>query len=527
MLKISTLLSYFKKDNIVNLLLVAIMLLLLTNVSISYYNGNNINRINKLKRQTEEVKILTNSIIYDIIHGVDLSIRGYGLTKNPQLKDPYKRVMADKDSIFLKLRAQLILQNYSLASFIEMRTATEDYIKFAELMFEVADKDSSASFLKLLNEDRGFTWWKKFQPFRDEIFKYEDDLNAIAQHQYEMALVVNSITQALLLLLGIPTIIFIIIRLTIESKERKNLLHDFEDNNRKYVFDPGTKNENLSTSDFVNNSIKNFQTASDFIYNISEGNYKVEWNGLNEDNAFQNETNVAGRLIKMRDKLILLKKEEEQRLWINEGLNKFSELVRNHQQNLEVLSNEVVQFLTKYLKSQQGALFVLQDEKEEDSFLELTSCYAYDRKKFIDKKITIGEGLLGQTFLEGESVFMTDIPKNYITINSGLGQAMPNCLAIIPMKYNQKVEAIIELASFYVFEKHQIEFIEKAGEFVASAILNAKTTVKMKALLEATLNQTEQLQAAEEEMRQNMEEQLATQEELERLYREKVAEEKM
>ncbi|MFN0048766.1 MAG: GAF domain-containing protein [Cytophagales bacterium] len=513
--------NIFRKDNTVVLLLVSFVFVLIVNAGITYNNGNQIVQNNLLKKQTDDIKVLTNSILYDIIHGADLAIRGYGLTKNVQLKDPLKQVLKAKNSIFDSLRSHLIEQEYSLASFTEMRTATDDYLEFAQYMLVLAEKDSSATFLKMLNEDRGYIWWKKFQPFREELFKYEDQLNAKAQSQYETALVGNSITQILLLLLGIPTIIYIVVRLVVERRERRKLLAMFETNNKKYVFDPGDDKAAKNTHEFVVNSIQNFQTASNFINSISEGDYKVEWDGLNDKNLQHNEQNVAGRLVKMRDKLIQLKIEEEKRLWTNEGLAKFSEIVRNQQQNLEELCLDVVKFLTKYLKAQQGSLFVLHEEENSDKYLELKSCYAYDRKRFVDQRVEIGEGLLGQAFLEAETMYMTDIPQNYTKITSGLGLATPSCLAIVPMKYNEKVEAILELASFENFEKHQIAFLEKAGEFVASAMLNAKTTVKMKALLESTLNQSEQLRAAEEEMRQNMEEQLATQEELERLYKEK------
>jgi putative methionine-R-sulfoxide reductase with GAF domain len=146
--------------------------------------------------------------------------------------------------------------------------------------------------------------------------------------------------------------------------------------------------------------------------------------------------------------------------------------VRNHQANLTKLSEEATKFLSQYMNAQQGSLFVLNDETENDSFLELAACYAFDRKKFIEKRIEIGNGMVGQAYLEGRAVVLKKIPADYLHITSGLGHATPTCLCIIPLKYNDKTEAILELASFHFFEGYQMDFLEKAGEFVASAIVS-------------------------------------------------------
>jgi transcriptional regulator with GAF, ATPase, and Fis domain len=104
---------------------------------------------------------------------------------------------------------------------------------------------------------------------------------------------------------------------------------------------------------------------------------------------------------------------------------------------------------------------------------------------------------------------MTDIPEGYTTITLGLGDATPKSLLIIPMKYTEKVQAILEIASFTVYEPYQVEFLEKIGEFVASAVTTAQTNEMTKRLLLDA-------QHMAEEMRQNMEELSATQEEMTR-----------
>src|SRR5690606_21229044 len=139
------------------------------------------------------------------------------------------------------------------------------------------------------------------------------------------------------------------------------------------------------------------------IKNMANSNYNVAWEGLNEQNSELNTETLAGDLINMREKLKRVKQEDERRNWMNEGLASFSEIVRNHQHDSQLLADKCVSFLTKYMEAQQASLFVL-DGDEDDQHLELASAYAFDKKKWIEKRIEIGTGLVGQAFLEGETI---------------------------------------------------------------------------------------------------------------------------
>jgi transcriptional regulator with GAF, ATPase, and Fis domain len=130
--------------------------------------------------------------------------------------------------------------------------------------------------------------------------------------------------------------------------------------------------------------------------------------------------------------------------------------------------------------------------------------------------VEIGQGLLGQAYLEKRSIYLKEIPKNYISITSGLGMANPTTLLIVPLKVNEDILGVIELASFHEFSDFEIRFIETIGENIASTLQGIKTNTITKELLAASQQQTEEMRAQEEEMRQNMEELSATQEEMSR-----------
>ncbi|MGC4020926.1 MAG: PAS domain S-box protein [Cyclobacteriaceae bacterium] len=150
------------------------------------------------------------------------------------------------------------------------------------------------------------------------------------------------------------------------------------------------------------------------------------------------------------------------------------------------------------------------------SYLKLVACYAYDRKKFLDKKIEIGEGLVGQCFLEKEATYMTVIPSDYVRITSGLGEATPKCIYLQPVQTKDEIVGVLELASFHELKDFEKKFIQRATENIAAAIISSRTTHRIKLLLADSQQRAEEMKAQEEEMRQNMEELQATQEEISR-----------
>jgi methyl-accepting chemotaxis protein len=204
-------------------------------------------------------------------------------------------------------------------------------------------------------------------------------------------------------------------------------------------------------------------------------------------------------------RLELLVEENNQRSWRNEGLSLITDIIRTKNESLEQLCTTLLQQLIKYVDANQGCIFIETTDKNGTSVLEMKSCYAYGRKKFIKKELLPGEGLAGQCYLEKETILLTDIPNDYISISSGLGGAKPGCVLIVPMLTNETVAGVIELASFKKFEQNQILFIERAAEALATAIISVKTNEQTKQLLIAAEKYSTELAAKEETMRQHLE----------------------
>ena len=123
---------------------------------------------------------------------------------------------------------------------------------------------------------------------------------------------------------------------------------------------------------------------------------------------------------------------------------KFGEILRNNTNDLIKLSDEIIGSLVKYLKANQGALYIIDEVNEgEDPTMTMKACYAWDKKKFLNHKIYRGEGLAGQAWQEGDMVYLTEVPQTYIKIASGLGDANPTSVLIVPLKVNEKIYGVL------------------------------------------------------------------------------------
>jgi len=254
-----------------------------------------------------------------------------------------------------------------------------------------------------------------------------------------------------------------------------------------------------------------------FIDNLRDGN-------LEGSIPLSSKKDKLGRsLLRLKDYLIKNKKEEElhrigeeQRTWVTNGLAQFGELLRKTNNDLEELSFNIIQYIVNYLKINQAGFFLMNTPQQGDPYFELKAFIAYNRKKYADKVIKGEEGLIGRCAMEKETIYLTDVPDEYMNITSGLGEANASAVLIVPLLANDKALGVIELASFKEFQKFEIEFIEKIAESIASTISAVQTNIQTNKLLQETQEQAEKMSQQEEELRQNLEEMQATQEESDR-----------
>ncbi len=261
--------------------------------------------------------------------------------------------------------------------------------------------------------------------------------------------------------------------------------------------------------------VYSLRQTSLFAENIGDGNYQADFKPLSEKDVLGN------ALLEMRDNLATVAEEDRRRSWSTEGLVKFSELLKENNNDIDQLADSIISNLVLYLKANQGGLFIVENadpdvnQNGEEPYMRLVSCYAWDKKKYLEQKIYKGDGLNGQAWQEQSTIYLTEVPDGYVQITSGLGEANPNCILIVPLKLNEEVFGVVELASFNNIEPYEIEFVEKIAESIASTVATVRINERTKKLLSESTMMTEQMKSQEEEMRMNMEELQSTQEHIE------------
>ncbi len=235
-------------------------------------------------------------------------------------------------------------------------------------------------------------------------------------------------------------------------------------------------------------------TSDDEVGNLAK-NFKVMLSKLKSSIA-----EAENKNIQLED----FAREEAKRSWSSTGLSTFADILRNNHENVEKQAFEIIATLVRYTESNQGGIFIVNDEDENHKFLELKGSYAYERQKFLNKTIEYGEGLVGSVWREQDTRFITDIPLNYANITSGLGQATPKSLLIIPIKNDNKVEGVLELMSFKVYQPFEIDFIESLSRRIATTIAAVKSNEKNAQLLSASKDFADKLKIKEEELKKQL-----------------------
>ncbi len=263
---------------------------------------------------------------------------------------------------------------------------------------------------------------------------------------------------------------------------------------------PFTKShEFMGLAHHLNTLIKDLVNLRKFALRIGDNKFD------NDIVLFQDSGDLGVAMAKMRDGLKNVSEENRVRYWTNAGIAKFSEILRANVENLAEMGNDLISNLVKYLEINQGGFFTVErDNETNEDYLELTASYAYNTKKYLERKIAKGQGLLGQAWIEKNAIYLRDIPNEYASITSGMGEATPNCILIVPLLVNADVLGILELGAFHDIEEYKVSFVEKIAKDVASSIAATRANEQTRVLLAESRGKTEAMERQDEIMRKNV-----------------------
>lgn len=207
--------------------------------------------------------------------------------------------------------------------------------------------------------------------------------------------------------------------------------------------------------------------------------------------------------IVINSNLKALKKAEQEsndRNWLLTGNFELNEKIRGEQSEAE-LAQAIISQLCSYLGMQIGAIYLL-----ENGVLHLSGSYAYNFRKGNVTSFKPGEGLVGQAAVERKPIVFTEVPDDYVRINSGVGSMSPKNLMVLPMLYDNELKGVVEIGSANAFTPLQLQFLENIMESIAIVISAAQSRTRQKELLEETQRQSEELETQQEELKQSNEE---------------------
>ncbi len=235
----------------------------------------------------------------------------------------------------------------------------------------------------------------------------------------------------------------------------------------------------------LTNSLK---LSADFATNIGIGNLGKTYNPVSNNDVLGN------ALVQMRNNLLELKTVNEKNRWMQTSLVRISELLQG-EKSVNELGNLILAALAEILDIQIASIFF-----NEDNEFVLSSSYSYNIRKSNLNKFKSGEGLIGQSAKEQKLLMFTDVPEDYISIKSGLGEIKPKEIVVAPLIYQKEVVAVIELGTTKEFTNNKLDFITQISENLALGFNSIKTRNEMKVLLVKTQSQAEELRVQQEEL---------------------------
>ncbi|HTL88272.1 MAG TPA: CHASE3 domain-containing protein, partial [Leptolyngbya sp.] len=228
---------------------------------------------------------------------------------------------------------------------------------------------------------------------------------------------------------------------------------------------------------------------------ISDGNLSVELSSLDR----QDEVGILTRtfnqmVVSLRNSL----QQSDRQTWLQTNIAEFTHLIQG-ERNLATVSRLMLSYLAPLVGAQYGGFYVL-DADQSPPVLKLQGSYAYPERAQLSNQFHLGEGLIGQCALEKQRLILTDVPSDYIHIRSGLGDASPFTLIVIPVLFEDEAISVIELASFQAFTEGQLTLLDRLAQTIGVVLKAIAADTKTQHLLEESQALTEELQSQQEEL---------------------------
>jgi signal transduction histidine kinase/CheY-like chemotaxis protein/HAMP domain-containing protein len=185
--------------------------------------------------------------------------------------------------------------------------------------------------------------------------------------------------------------------------------------------------------------------------------------------------------------------------WLKTNIARFNRLLQG-QRDIRHVSNLILSQLVPLVNAHQ-ALFYLTRQDGGENILELVASYAAPNRRRPPPRLRLGDGLVGQCAVEKRSMLLTDAPHDYMRITSGLGEAKPSTVIVLPALFEGEVKAVLELGSFERFSTIHTLFLDQLMESIGIVLNTLAANMQTEALLAQSQLLTGELQSQQEELK--------------------------
>ena len=217
--------------------------------------------------------------------------------------------------------------------------------------------------------------------------------------------------------------------------------------------------------------------------------------------------NALGELEELKDNINeMIRNLKDQTLknteqdWLKTNLARFTRMLQG-ERDLSTVSNLVLSELAPLINAQHAVFYVTDVDEDDQAVMTLASAYAFNNRKHVTNQFKLREGLIGQCAYEKQRILLTNVPKDYVQISSGLGESAPLNIIVLPALFEGEVKAVIELATFGEFNETQQAFLDQLMESVGIVLNTIAANMRTEGLLKQSQLLTSELQAQQDELK--------------------------
>jgi CheY-like chemotaxis protein/signal transduction histidine kinase/HAMP domain-containing protein len=266
---------------------------------------------------------------------------------------------------------------------------------------------------------------------------------------------------------------------------------------------PGAAGTWRDLTDNVNGLAANLTTQ---VRAIAEVSTAVTKGDLTRSITVEAQGEVAALKDNLNEMILNLKDTTQKNMeqdWLKTNLARFTRMLQG-QRDMTTVAQMVLSELAPLVDAQQGVFYV-NTSSNGQPLMKLLGGYAYKKRKNLANEFHEGEGLVGQCTLERERILVTNVPNNYVYVSSGLGEAPPNNIVVLPVLFEGDVKAVIELSTFQTFSDTHLTFLDQLTESIGIVLNTIAANTRTEDLLQQSQSLAAELQSQQDELKKTNE----------------------